>query len=122
MAAMSDLYYMCSDIAVFDLKHDTVEGVKSSLSDQPMEVGTERKGIASVINAWTERYCYPPDRERFLEFIDTAAMKYRLERNHDLMGIFRSLTASGEYRWFFHIIIPMQWSDFNKAMHVTVRT
>ena len=122
MAAMSDLYYMCHDIAVFDLKNDTVEGVKSSLSDQPMGVGAEKKGISSVVGAWTEKYCYPPDRERFLEFIDAAAMKSRLERNHDLMGIFRSLTASGEYRWFFHIIIPMQRSDFNKALHVTVRT
>lgn len=124
LAAMSDLYYMCDDIAVYNLKNDTVEGVKSSLSDQPMGVGAEKKGIAPVIEAWTEKYCYPPDRERFLEFLDVPTMKSRLERNrnHDLTGIFRSLTASGEYRWFLHIIIPMQRSDFNKALHVTIRT
>ncbi|WP_288917938.1 hypothetical protein, partial [uncultured Eubacterium sp.] len=41
LETMSDLYYMCSDIAIYDLENDTVEGVKSSLSDQPMGTGVE---------------------------------------------------------------------------------
>lgn len=122
--AMSDLYYMCNDIAIFDLEHDTVEGIKSSLSDQPMGVGEEKKDVASVIGEWKEKYCYLPDRERFAEFIDVTTMKSRLQQNrdHDLKGIFRSLTASGEYRWFLHLIVPMQRSDFRKALYVTIRT
>lgn len=121
---MSDLYYMCNDIAIFDLEHDTVEGIKSSLSDQPMGVGEEKKDVASVIGEWKEKYCYLPDRERFAEFIDVTTMKSRLQQNrdHDLKGIFRSLTASGEYRWFLHLIVPMQRSDFRKALYVTIRT
>ena len=115
---------MCNDIAIFDLEHDTVEGIKSSLSDQPMGVGEEKKDVASVIGEWKEKYCYLPDRERFAEFIDVTTMKSRLQQNrdHDLKGIFRSLTASGEYRWFLHLIVPMQRSDFRKALYVTIRT
>lgn len=124
LTAMSDLYYMCNDIAIFDLENDTLEGIKSSLTDQPMAVGKKQKDIFRIVEAWTEKYCYLPDRERFLEFIDTATMKSRLEQNpnHVLTGIFRSMTASGEYRWFLHIIIPMQRSDFNRALHITIRT
>lgn len=124
LTAMSDLYYMCNDIAIFNLRNDTLEGVKSSLAGQPMEVGTEQKGISPIVESWTEKYCYFPDRERFLEFMDVATMKSRLEQNqnHILTGIFRSMTASGEYRWFLHIITPVQRSDFNKALHVTIKT
>ncbi|MDY3234933.1 MAG: hypothetical protein SOW94_10340, partial [Erysipelotrichaceae bacterium] len=81
--AMSDLYYMCNNIAIFDLEHDTVEGIKSSLSDQPMGVGEEKKDVASVIGEWKEKYCYLPDRERFAEFIDVTTMKSRLQQNRD---------------------------------------
>jgi len=52
---MSDLYYLCNDIALYDLKHNTVKGVKSSLSDQPMGLGVKLKDLASVINAWTKK-------------------------------------------------------------------
>ena len=124
LSAMSDLYYMCNDIAIYDLKNDTVEGLKSSLSDQPMGVGAERKDIGSVVDAWTEKWCYLPDRERFAEFIDVTTMRSRLKQyqNHVLTGIFRSISASGDYQWLFHIIVPMQRSDFNRALHVTFKT
>ncbi|MGO5290572.1 EAL domain-containing protein [Porcincola sp. LCP21S3_C12] len=124
METMSDLYYMCNDIAIYDLEQDTVQGVKSSLSDQPMGEGTELKDMSSVINAWKMNYCYLPDRERLAEFLDVSTMKSRLEQNenHALTGMFRSMTASGEYRWLLHIITPMQRSDFSKALHVTVNT
>ncbi|MGN1023624.1 MAG: EAL domain-containing protein, partial [Lachnospiraceae bacterium] len=122
MEAMSDLYYMCNDIAIYDLAHDTVQAVKSSMSDQPMGMGDELKNMSSVINIWKLNYCYLPDQDRFSEFIDVSTMKARLEQDQDhaLMGLFRSMTASGQYRWFLHIIIPMQRSDFNKALHVTI--
>lgn len=122
METMSDLYYMCNDIAIYDLENGTVQGVKSSLSDQPMGVGLELKDMSSVINAWKMKYCYLPDQERFAEFIDAAAMKSRLEHSqrHTLTGLFRSITASGEYEWFLHIIAPMQRTDFGKVLHITV--
>lgn len=122
METMSDLYYMCNDIAIYDLEHDTVQGVKSSLSDQPMGTGVELKGMSSVINAWKMNYCYLPDQERFNEFMDVSTMKSRLEQSQDhaITGMFRSITASGEYQWFLHIITPVQRTDFQKAMHVTI--
>jgi EAL domain-containing protein (putative c-di-GMP-specific phosphodiesterase class I)/GGDEF domain-containing protein len=124
MEAMSDLYYMCSDIAIYDLEHSTVQAVKSSLSDQPMGTGAELLDLSAVIHSWKINYCYLPDQDRFAEFMDVSAMKSRLKQNqnHALMDMFRSITASGEYRWFFHIIIPMQRSDFNRALHVTIQT
>lgn len=122
METMSDLYYMCNDIAIYDLEHGTVQGVKSSLSDQPMGVGVGLKDMSSVINAWKIKYCYLPDQERFAEFMDVTAMKSRLEHSqrHTLTGLFRSITASGEYQWFLHIIAPMQRADFVKVLHVTI--
>ena len=121
---MSDLYYLCHDIAIYDLKNSTVEGVKSSLSDQPMGVGVKRESMSSVIHAWTERFCYPQDRERFTRFMDVSTLRSRMEHSPDgtLTGMFRSMTAEGEYRWFFHIIAPMQRSDFDRALHVTFET
>ena len=124
MGAMSDLYYMCSDIAIYDLAQGTIQSVKSSLSDQPIEAGALRNDLSAVIHSWTSNYCYLPDQSRFAQFIDISTMKSRLEQeqSHTLMGIFRSITASGEYHWFLHIIIPMQRSDFNKAVHVMIQT
>lgn len=121
METMSDLYYLCNDIAIYDIENDTVEGVKSSLSDQPMGVGVELKGTSSVINAWAADYCYLPDQERFKEFMDVSTLKSRLRnnKNNALTGMFRSITSSGEYRWFIHMIVPMQRSDFKKALHFT---
>lgn len=122
LGAMSDLYYLCNDIAIYDLQNDTVQGIKSSLADQPMGTGTRLSNSFSVINAWKMNYCYLPDQDRFADFIDPATMKSRLQksRNHALMDIFRSITASGDYQWFLHILIPMQRSDFNKVLHVTI--
>jgi EAL domain-containing protein (putative c-di-GMP-specific phosphodiesterase class I)/GGDEF domain-containing protein len=121
--AMSDLYYLCNDIAIYDIEKDTVEGLKSSLSGQPMGLGVERKSMSSVINAWKDAYCFPADRDRFAKFMDAATMKSRLEHNQNgaLSGMFRSITADGGYRWLLHIIMPIQRSDFNKALHVTFR-
>ncbi len=121
---MSDLYYLCHDIAILDLKNGTVEGVKSSLSDQPMGVGIIQESMPSVIHAWTERLCYPQDREQFTRFMDVSTLRSRMEHSPDgtLTGMFRSMTAEGEYRWFFHIIAPMQRSDFDRALHVTFKT
>lgn len=118
---MSDLYYLCNDIAIYDLAHNTVEGVKSSLSDQPMGVGVKLKDLASVINAWTKNYCYLPDQERFAAFMEVSTLKSRMEQNasHALTGLFRSITASGAYRWMLHMIAPVQRSDYNRALHVT---
>lgn len=124
METMSDLYYMCNDIAIYDLENDTVEGIKSSLSDQPMGVGVKLKNVSSVINAWKLNYCYLPDQDRFAEFMEISTMQSRLENSKSgaLSGIFRSMTASGEYRWFVHVIVPVQRSDFKKALHITLKS
>lgn len=122
MESMSNLYYMCNDIAIYDLENNTVEGIKSSLSDQPMGVGVKLRDVNSVVNSWTMNYCYLPDQKRFAEFMDISTLRARLINNKDrtLTGMFRSITASGEYRWFLHLIVPVQRSDFNRAVHVTL--
>ena len=121
---MSDLYYLCHDIAILDLENDTVEGVKSSLSDQPMRVGVSRESMSSVIHKWKENFCYPADGERFARFMDVSTLRSRMEHSPSgtLTGMFRSMTEAGEYHWFFHIIAPMQRSDFGRALHVIFET
>lgn len=122
LETMSDLYYLCHDIAIYDLENDTVMGVKSSLSSQPMGVGVEQKGSSSVINAWKEKYCYLPDRGRYEELMDLSTLRSRLmsSKNGILTGLFRSITADGEYRWFLHILAPIQRSDFRRVLCVTL--
>lgn len=121
METLSNLYYMCNDIAIYDLEKNTVEGIKSSLSGQPMEIGVGLN-MSKVVNAWKVNYCYLPDQKRFAEFMNIATLKTRLKHNKEqaLTGLFRSLTVSGEYRWFLHIIVPIQRSNFRKALHVTL--
>ena len=122
--AINNLYYLCNDIALYDFDHGTVEGVKSSLSTQPMGMGTSRNNLESVIERWTRDFCYALDQKRFLKFADVRTLKQRLmeSRTHILTGLFRSITASGEFQWFLHLIIPVQRTDFRQALHVTVES
>ncbi|MFN2937448.1 EAL domain-containing protein [Lachnospiraceae bacterium YH-ros2226] len=119
---MSDFYFMASDVAIYDLEKNTVLGVKSSMAEQPMSLGVELNDLASVMDAWRMDYCYLPDQDRMADFLDVSTLQARLKNNpkHALTGLFRSLTSSGEYHWFLHLIAPMQRSDFKRAVHVTL--
>lgn len=87
-----------------------------------MGVGVKLRDVNSVVNSWTMNYCYLPDQKRFAEFMDISTLRSRLINNKDrtLTGMFRSITASGEYHWFLHLIVPVQRSDFKRAVHVTL--
>lgn len=122
--AVNELYYLCSDIAMFDFERNTVEGLKSSMSGQPMGLGTTVVGMGTVVDKWTHQYCYLPDQKRFEEFMDLSTLRERLRNNrdHTLTGFFRSRVHTGEYRWLFHIIIPVERTDFAQALHFTIET
>lgn len=118
----SELYYACRDIAHYDLNAHTVAGLKSSLYSQPMGVGVEHHDVDAVVAAWIKAFCYPPDRARFAAFMDLNTLQARLKENggRPLTGLFRSLTPEGDYRWRFHLILPVERSGFSRAVHVTL--
>lgn len=122
--AINGLYYLCSDIALYDFEKNTVEGLKSSLSGQPMGLGTTVEDMVAVVDTWKNDYCYLPDQKRFGEFMDISSLRSRLVNNTDKMltGFFRSRSENGEYRWLFHLIIPVDRTDFAKALHFTIET
>lgn len=122
--AINNLYYLCNDIALYDFEDGCVEGIKSSLSSQPMGVGMCMYNLKSVVETWMRDYCYAPDQKRFKRFADVNTMQSRLRnsKTHILTGLFRSLTCTGEYSWFLHMVIPVQNSNFRKALHVTMES
>lgn len=53
---------------------------------------------------------HPDDRDAFLQFWNLDTLLTRLihaETNHSLLGEFRKLTLSGEYRWVTQTVVPI---------------
>lgn len=103
---LSNLYFICDDIAAIDFNDDTVTSLKSSLSEQPMGNGAREAGIRRIFNSWGRQFVYPPDCERIAAFLDADTLEERVKQHkgHMICGRFRSKTAGGDYRWFLHIV------------------
>lgn len=116
------LYYMCADIAVFDLKTDAMLGLKSVDSSQPIGFGGENVDLTSSIKGYTEKFIYAPDQERYREFFNPKVIKQQMqqEQGQDKTGLFRSRMPDGSYRWMVHVIMPIPTSDFNQYICMTL--
>ncbi len=121
---LSDLYYVCNDIVEFDLATDTIDVLKSSLSNQPIGKSDHVKGIATTFAAWERDFVYLPDRARFQDFCDPATLAQRLAKapNNLLAAHFRSKSAQGDYRWLIHLAVPVPKTDFTRFLYVTLES
>ncbi|MEE8807254.1 MAG: EAL domain-containing protein [Lactimicrobium sp.] len=65
-----NLYFICDDIAVYDLSSMTMYGVKSSLSDQPIGTGDKSISASQAVYDWIAGFVYPPDQDRAKAFLN----------------------------------------------------
>ena len=123
-AYLSNLYYICNDIMLFNLKEDSVSGLKSSLAEQPVGPNAKVKGIQSAADSWCRNFLHPQDHDRYLAFMDIASLRNRLMENEEqvLTGHFRSKTENGRYAWFLHVLIPVPRTDFYQILGVTIKS
>ena len=116
------IFYMCSDIAVCDLKENALYGLKSNDSSQPIGTGGKSVDLTEAVRIYRDKFIYAPDQERYFAFMDPDTLKERMKqkRGQDLTGFFRSRTGNGEYRWMVHAIMPIPTSDFNRYLSLTL--
>ena len=119
---IQNIYYLCSDIAVFDLEKHTMYGLKSSDSCLPIGAGGKSIDLAQGVDAFIEKFVYPPDQERFRSFYDPSSLEGKMRRNkgQDLTGFFRSRMGDAEYRWKLHMIMPVPKTDFHQLLTITL--
>ncbi|MDD6788517.1 MAG: EAL domain-containing protein [Lachnospira sp.] len=118
------LYYLCSEIAVIDLKEQTLHGLKSSDSTLPIGNGRKSVDLIQAVNVYADKFVYAPDQQRYHSFYDirTLREKYLQNSGEELTGFFRIRTAVPGYHWMIHMLMPIPHSDFRKYLAVTIPT
>lgn len=121
---LRNLFYVFRDVALIDFSDDSVEGLKSSLSDQPIGKVARVKGIQLVFDTWTTEFVYPEDRARFRDFARADTFIRRLKRSAGgmLHGYFRSKNVDGSYTWLHHVVICVPRTNFEQLLYATVET
>lgn len=116
------MYYLCDDIAIFDLEKNTLFGLKSTNSSQPIGVGGRTVDLKEAFRIYSEKYIYPADRERYHSFLDPETLKSRMrgKKGQDLTGLFRCKAADNEYHLMLHLIMPIPKSGFNRYLTITL--
>ena len=116
------MYYLCNDIAIFDLKNDSMYGLKSIDSSQPVGAGGKIVNLHQAAEIYAEKFVYAPDQERYHAFFDLETLRDRMQqkKGQDLTAFFRSRTAGTDYRWMLHMIMPIPKSDFNRYLIITL--
>ena len=116
------MYYLCNDIAIFDLKNDSMYGLKSIDSSQPVGAGGKTVNLHQAAEIYAEKFVYAPDQERYHAFFDLETLRDRMQqkKGQDLTAFFRSRTAGTDYRWMLHMIMPIPKSDFNRYLIITL--
>ena len=124
MNYLRNLYYFCNDIAIYDFRKNTVEGLKSSLPDQPIGKQGKISDMQTVADIWSRDFVYPPDRERYRSFCNLTYLRERMRQNKTdmLSGYFRSKTGRGDYQWLLHLILPVPKTDFTQLLYITIQT
>ena len=119
---IQNLYYLCRDIVLFDLKTGTMYGIKSSDSSLPIGAGGKRVNLLKAVEVFAKQFTYPPDQARFLAFYDPATLRTRLTGNNreSLSDFFRSKTGEREYQWLLHKIMPIPKSDYQQLLAITM--
>lgn len=123
-AYLSNLYYICNDIMLFNLKEDSVSSLKSSLAEQPVGPNAKVKGIQSTVDSWISHFVTPEDQKRYRDFMDIVSLRDRLMGNAEQMltGHFRSKMENGKYAWLMHVLIPVPRTDFYQILGVTIKS
>jgi diguanylate cyclase (GGDEF)-like protein len=121
---IQNIYYLCSDIAVFNLNDQTMYGLKSSDSSLPIGNGRKSVNLIQAVKDYAEKFIYAPDQQRFRSFFDIETLRKRMMQNsgQELTGFFRSLTVNSDYHWMIHMIMPIPKSDFRQYLVVTIPT
>lgn len=121
---LRNLFYVFRDVALIDFSDDSVEGLKSSLSDQPIGKVARVKGVQLVFDTWTTEFVYPEDRARFRDFARADTFVQRLKRSAGgmLHGYFRSKNVDGSYTWLHHVVICVPRTNFEQLVYATVET
>lgn len=116
------MYYLCDDIAVLDLKNNTLFGLKSNNSSQPIGAGGRFVNLKEACRTYSEKYIYPTDQERYSSFLDIETLKSRMQskKGQVLTGFFRCRTTSNDYQWTMHVLMPIPRSDFNRYLTITL--
>jgi predicted signal transduction protein with EAL and GGDEF domain len=116
------LYYLCHDIAIIDLNASTISGIKSSNSSQPIGTGWQPVDLNTALEDYCTRFVYPPDHERYWDFVNPATLKDRIREAEGqfLTSFLRSGKTDGEYSWLLHILMPIPKTAFNQYLDVTL--
>ncbi|MCC6093747.1 MAG: EAL domain-containing protein [Eubacterium sp.] len=119
---IQDLYYFCSDIAVADLTENTLYGLKSSSSAQPIGTGGKVVDLREADQTYTEQYVYAPDQKRFRTYIEPGTLRKRIMLNNGqaLTIFYRSRTVCGTYQWMLGELMPVPKTDFNRYLVITL--
>lgn len=121
---LSNLYYICHDIMLFNLREDSVASLKSSLAEQPVGPNARVEGIQPTVDSWSSHFVTPEDQKRYRDFMDIASLRDRLMGDGEQMltGHFRSKMENGEYAWLMHVLIPVPRTDFYQILGVTIKS
>lgn len=120
---LKNLYYLYSDVALIDLEHDTIEGVISSLSSQPIAQETITN-LHECVQTWEENYVVPEERERFRNFCNPDQLydRFMKEDQPMLIDFFHSRRSDGHYECLMHVVLPVVNTKFKKLLYVTIPT
>lgn len=120
---LKNLYYLYSDVALMDLENDTIEGIISSLSSQPIGKDTITN-LHECVHTWEEDYVLPEERERFREFSDPDRLYERFIKEDQpmLIDFFHSKRQNGQYECLMHVVLPVVNTKFKKLLYVTIPT
>ncbi|MGO5336097.1 EAL domain-containing protein [Bilifractor sp. LCP19S3_H10] len=119
---IQSIYYLCGDIAVCNLMDNTMYGLKSVNSAEPIGIGGESIDLMRAEKSYTEKFIYPPDQKRFHAFLNLKTLRTRMmeKKGQDLKGFFRSKMPDGEYYWMLHMCISIPGTDFYQVLLVTI--
>ena len=94
-----------------DLDRDTVELLQNT--NPSLDGSRVYHDIAAFFETYADRFVYPEDRTRFLQFLrpDNIQQQASHSDHGETADLFRLLRSEGEYRWFvFHGVLPYKSS------------
>jgi EAL domain-containing protein (putative c-di-GMP-specific phosphodiesterase class I) len=112
-----DIYYACHDIAVMDLKNDTIREIKSGNSDQPIAHHPISHDIRNIFDRYQNGFIHKADQEAFRRFYDFDSLQNRLKKapNGLVSEYFRSKNDD-DYMWVHHMYIAIPKTHYQKIL------
>lgn len=121
---LKNLYYLPQDIAVMDLKKNTLFGIKSSNSDYPIGSGGIEIQLEQAFKNYCEHFIYFMDQSAYLRFFDLQTLREKVLDNKEemLREVFRGKDQRGEYHWMLNLLLPLPGTDAAQLLLVTIDT